>query len=373
MDGSDRTGENQTWDANDKANKAAIIAFNSDLRYNRGKSKLSVNTSAADRERFETDLNSLGEIHFGESVQWKSSRRITEMIKVHCFDQALKDLCNDHIRYKKTRADTVPELLKWLATVCTKRYDSEQAEAFKKLSENSCTLKKESAYHEYVAELDHLLTVAKVEDEAHRIQYFRNGLPADINADLNLDVTTGRAWESLTRCQDQAAFLLNAKRLKREARVFEPAVEGVPRNTRQWQGNKKPKVQFALPESNHIPSLAVQAEEGLTGRSAGGHQGAQAGSYQGAPAGPGGRSGGRDGGRTGGRGRGRGRGRDYGQGRGRGRGRGQDRMFNEALTKGQPQQLIAAGRCCFCFQPFEECRKNGRCKFYGQNRPWDGK
>jgi len=44
-----------------------------------------------------------------------------------------------------------------------------------------------------------------------------------------------------------------------------------------------------------------------------------------------------------------------------------------AVRKEQPYQLIAVGRWFFCFQPFEKYRKTGKCKYYGQNRPWDEK
>ena len=62
--GSDRTGENKTWNVNSKASKAATLAFNSDLRYNHGKNKLPVYTSASDRESFEMSQMRFG-LRFG--------------------------------------------------------------------------------------------------------------------------------------------------------------------------------------------------------------------------------------------------------------------------------------------------------------------
>ena len=52
---------------------------------------------------------------------------------------------------------------------------------------------------QYMREMDSLFTIAKVTDEVHKINYFRNGLPADIAADLNLDPKTGREFATLRR------------------------------------------------------------------------------------------------------------------------------------------------------------------------------
>ena len=47
--------------------------------------------------------------------------------------------------------------------------------------------------------------------------------------------------------------------------------------------------------------------------------------------------------------------------------------FNDGLKRGQVHKLVTQGRCFFCFEKVADCREQnkGKCKFYGQSRPWN--
>jgi len=319
------------------------------------KDRLTVSTDVKLRERFWRDVESWAKIHLS-GTDWQADERILECIKVNALGGTLRQLLVDHQGTRDLSISTVSDLKKWLNEVCTKRSQSTQSEAFDKL-QKGVALQRKSGYHDYVAQLERLFVEAKIQDPMHQMKYFRAGLPIEIQAELAVNPATGQEWTDFIELQNKANQLVAAWRAKLSARDFVPNGKGVPRDTprKNREGLKDPRKGKGKDfrrkrRSDPHPSLAgMQVQEG----------------EEAAPAAkrP----------RTLPSARGDRRGVKRGNGV---KGRKEDDRppppRNEKLSPEEVDELRDQRKCFWCFQPLCDCKRgtDGRCRFYGQSRPW---
>ena len=319
-----------------------ITAFGSQIGRLYSAHRVTVSTSAEAREALRRFLDSLSVVHFHQT-NWIEDPRVIESIKLNVFSQDLVRMAEHAAEHKKLDLSSVVKLLTWLDSVCTQRYQSEQAEAYALLQTLQMGL--DNNFNNYVAQQERLFATARVEDPLHQITYFRNGLPIDVASELAVDPSTGQDFLTLAECQNRASALVSARRARRQVASAADDQRNVPRtqagrrDNKYTKGKGKPKPK-TYPKQTHPTLAAAQVE---------------------------------------------------GDGRGTKRsGQEPDAALkkarlnktvgcgNKALSERDVAAIIDEGRCWWCFQHMNDCKSGRagdgkRCKMWGEQRPWRSK